>query len=180
MESEHIILAIISIIGGTAVLGSYVLGVRNHPDTRGQTWGGVPAGLKPFYIVSMLTAAAGYLAFAYFVFFEAEPDVVELFGSSSYWLFYLICAGILLPSAMWMPLTFSMLEQPSRAKWISIRIVLGIVGIVSLALLAALITLEPREPAAAYWASVVGIVFFCIQTAFLDALVWPIYFPIKR
>ena len=177
MESEHIILAIINVIGGAAVLGSYALGIRNHPDTRGRTWGGIPPGLKPFYTVSMLTAAAGYLAFAYFIFFEAEPDIVEVFGSGGYWVFYPVCAGILLPSAIWMPLTFTMLEQPSRAKWIGIRLVLGVVGIASLALLATLITLEPREPAAAYWASVIGTVFFCIQTAFLDALVWPVYFP---
>ena len=119
MESEQLILLVINIVGGTAVLGSYVRGVRGHPETRGRTWGGVPASLKPFYTVSMLTAAAGYLVFGYFILFEIQPDEIEVLGNSGgYWVYYLICSCILIPSALWMPLTFKMIDRPSNVKWV--------------------------------------------------------------
>ncbi len=180
MESEQLILAVINLIGGAAVVGSYIQGIRSHPETRGQAWGGVPAGLKPAYTVSMLTAAAGYLAFMYFAFFAAKTDQIESLGGGGFWILYPICAGILIPSALWMPLTYNMIDRPTATKWVIIRLVLGMVGVSALVLLVSLIVLEPREPAAAYWAAVIGVVFFCIQTALLDALVWPVYFPHKR
>ena len=180
METEQIILLVINLLGGTAVVGSYIHGIKTHPNTRGKAWGNVPAGLKLWYTLSMLTAAAGYLAFAYFILFEADPDDIEILGGDGFWVFYIICAAILIPSALWMPLTFSMIERPRGAKWFAIRLVLVVVGIASIGLLASLITLELGEPPAAYRASVIGICFFCIQTALLDALIWPVYFPIQR
>jgi hypothetical protein len=44
-------------------------------------------------------------------------------------------------------------------------------------MVAALIALQPREPRAAYALAVAGSVAFSIQTALLDALIWPAYFP---
>lgn len=179
METEQWILAVINIIGGIAVLGSYALGIRRHPDTKGKVWGGVPSKLKPYYTISMLLAAVGYLAFAYFVFFKIEPNEVETMGGLDFPAFYTICAVILIPSALWMPLTFSMIDGPSKTKWCGIRTVLGLVGVASLVLLASLITLDQHQSDAPYWIAVIGIGFFCIQTALLDALVWPVYFPYK-
>ena len=180
METEQSILAVVNIIGGIAVLGSYALGIRSHPDTKGKAWGGVPAGLKPYYTLSMLLAAAGYLAFAYLILFEVDPDEIETMGGADFPVFYVICAVILIPSALWMPLTYSMIENPGTVKWYSIRLVLGVVGIASLVLLVSLITLDPREPGIPYWIATIGIGFFCIQTALLDALIWPIYFPANK
>jgi hypothetical protein len=73
-----------------------------------------------------------------------------------------------------------MIDSPGKIKWYIIRLVLILVGVFSLVLLASLITLSPREPEVLYWASVTGIGFFCIQTALLDALIWPVYFPKKQ
>ncbi len=71
-----------------------------------------------------------------------------------------------------------MLEQPSEALWVVIRAVLALTGLASLALLAALLTLTPRPGGWSYRLAVLGAVFFSLQTAILDTLVWPIYFSV--
>ena len=47
----------INVVGGIAVLGSYVHGIVTNPLTRGEVWGGVPEALQPLYTASMLSAA---------------------------------------------------------------------------------------------------------------------------
>ena len=180
MHSQQIALAVINVIGGILVIGSYVHGIRAHPDTRDDAWGHVPARLMPVYKVSMLLAAAGYFLFTYFVLFRLDPEAVGLANAFAYGLFILLYALILFPSAVWMPLTFAMLERPSRLLWWAIRATLAVVGLASVGLLATLLVLEHAEPAVFYWLGVAGCVFFCIQTALLDAVVWPAYFPVRR
>ena len=180
MDAEQILLGVINIIGGILVIGSYLQGARANPGLVGEAWGNVPASIKPIYVVSMLTAATGYFAFSYFVIFRLDPAEVAAVNSFSYPMFILAYALILFPSAMWMPLTFAMLEKPSRILWWAIRVTLFIVGIGSLGLLALLLILNHDEPTWLFWLAVAGAILFCIQTAVLDALVWPIYFPAKN
>ena len=180
MDAEQILLGVINIIGGILVIGSYLQGARAHPGRVGEAWGNVPASIKPIYTISMLTAAAGYFAFSYFIIFRLDPAEVAAVNSFSYPMFILAYALILFPSAMWMPLTFAMLEKPSRILWWAIRVTLFIVGIGSLGLLALLLILNHDEPTWLFWLAVAGAILFCIQTAVLDALVWPIYFPAKN
>jgi hypothetical protein len=169
-------MAWINVIGGVAVLGSYAHGLWTHPASAGDVWGGVPEWLKPFYTVSMLTAAAGYFAFTYFLFFRVEPDEARVADRFNLRLFNALYVLILLPSAFWMPLTFSMLADPHEGLWMLIRLVLALVGIGSVAMVAALLALQPREPRTPYLLAVMGSVAFSIQTALLDALIWPAYF----
>jgi hypothetical protein len=77
-----------------------------------------------------------------------------------------------------MPLTFSLLDTWSPGLWVAIRVVLALVGIGSLGLLAALITLTPARPRALHLLAIAGAIAFCVQTALLDATVWPAYFPV--
>jgi hypothetical protein len=177
MNRDRRAMAWINILGGIAVLGSYAHGIWTHPGTAGEVWGGVPEWLKPFYTVSMLTAAAGYFAFTYFLFFRVEPDEARVADRFSLRLFNALYVLILLPSALWMPLTFAMLADPHEGLWMMIRLVLFLVGIGSLALVAALLALQPRQPRAAYLLAVAGSIAFSVQTALLDALIWPAYFP---
>jgi sortase A len=79
-----------------------------------------------------------------------------------------------------MPLTFGMLEEPSKAVWLAIRLVLAIVGLASLGLVFALLRLRPRRPRWAYWLAVAGSVAYTIQTALLDAQVWPLSFHYRQ
>ncbi len=167
----------LNVAGGVAVLGSYVHGIASNPQTRALVWGGVPEELKPLYTINMFLAAAGYFAFSFTVFFRLDPDRTRVAGRYGFGCFPILYGLILFPSALWMPLTFQMLAAPSPLLWAAIRVVLALVGIGSLGLLAAIATAEPRESPGARRVALAGAAFFSLQTAVLDALVWPAYFP---
>lgn len=167
----------INLVGGTAVLASYAHQLAMHPATRGEMWGGVPDGLRPIYTVSMLLAAAGYFPLTGFLFFGVDPERARVAGRLRFDVFNALYLAILLPSALWMPLSFAMLEAPGAALWWTIRAALALVAAASLGVLAALFALEPKEPRRAHALASVGSVLFCIQTALLDAIVWPAFFP---
>jgi hypothetical protein len=177
MTAEKRDLVLINLLGGLAVLGSYAYYLAANPATRTNLWGNVPESLRPAYTVSMLLAAAGYFAFSYFVLLRVDSREARIAGVYGYRFFLWIYAGILAPSALWMPLTFRMFEEPGWGLWIAVRIVLALVGISSLALVWAIATVRPAGPAWARALALVGAVAFAVQTALLDALVWPHYFP---
>lgn len=167
----------INVVGGIAVLGSYAFGIMTHYNPGTALWGGVPETVRPVYTANMLLAALGYLAFTYRLLVRTAPEEAQVGRWTGLWPFNVLYVAILVPSALWMPLTFTMVEQPGNLIWAGIRIVLSLVGLASLGLLAALLGLQPRRPRWLHWLSVVGAVLFCLQTAVLDALVWTAYFP---
>lgn len=166
----------INLVGGAAVVGSYVQGLASHPGSGSSLWGGVPETIRPLYTVSMLLAAAGYFAFTSFILFKARPGETRVAGRFGYGLFNALYAGILVPSALWMPLTYRMVENPSGVLWLAIQLTLAAVALCSLGMLAALFRLQPRQPAWGYGLAVAGCIAFCIQTALLDAVIWSAYF----
>jgi hypothetical protein len=168
-------LAWINVLGGLAVLGSYALGLSAETG-GGAVWGDVPQALRPLYTVSMLTAAAGYFAFSYLVFYRLDPRTARV-GGFGYGAFHVLYLAILAPSALWMPLTVEMLASPGPVLWLAIRTVLALVGLGSLGLVVALLRVRPRPAGRAYALALAGAVAFSIQTALLDAIVWPYYFP---
>jgi hypothetical protein len=173
MTSQKRTMALINVLGGIAVLGSYAYCVTSYPGRVGDFWGGVPEGLRPVYTTNMFLAAAGYFAFSFFLWFRLEPSRHAFFGRDTFNALY---ALILLPSALWMPLTFAMLEAPGDGLWWAVRGVLAAVAVGSLGLLAGLVAVRPSTPSWAHRLAVVGSVAFCFQTAVLDAVVWPAYF----
>jgi hypothetical protein len=177
MNAQQWTLIAINVVGGILVLGSYVQGLMAHPDNRNALWGSVPGSVQPLYTVGMISAALGYFAFTYFIMFriDAEVRMADRFG---FWIFYLIYILILLPSALWMPLTYAAIGNHSTGLYWAIRIVLAVVGLGSLALLAALLSLRTGGSSYAYWLAVTGSAAFCLQTAVLDALVWPAFFRV--
>jgi len=170
-------LAALVLLGGIAVLASYAYVLAVAPATRAGLWGDVPRALLPGYTVSMVLAAAGFFAFTYFLFVHVDPDRARIAGRFGYGLFQGLYLLILVPSALWLPLTSAMIQRPGSFLWLSIRLVLALVGLGGIALLLALLSLRPRRPVAAYWLAVAGAVAFCIQTAVLDLFVWTAYFP---
>lgn len=171
------VLLLINLLAGGSVIGSYIQGLLSHPGKSAALWGNVPSSLLPLYTFSMATAAVGYLVFTAYLIFFVNPDESKVFGRFPFSLFNLLYAIILVFSALWMPLTFIMLEMPSALLWLTIRFVLAIVGLGSIVLLAAVFTLQPSGPAWAHRAAWIGCIFFALQTAILDALVWTAFFP---
>lgn len=170
-------LMLLNMVCGSAVLFSYAHGLISNPSVRSALWGDIPQWLAPLYTVSMLLAAAGYLAVLFFILFRIDPDEALIAGRRRYRLFHLLYGTVLLPSILWMPLCFEMLREPSTGLWIAIRIVLALVGLGSLGILAAILMLRPRRATLSFRLAVVGSIAFCIQTAILDALVWTAFFP---
>ncbi|MFC1926414.1 hypothetical protein ACFLWV_01540 [Chloroflexota bacterium] len=176
METEHIILLVINIIGGAAVIGSYIFGLKAPPGGGNALWGGIQVNIRPVYGVSMILSALGYFAFIYFILFRLIPGEVQIGGRLSFSLFYAIFLVILVPSALWMPLTNLYIANPSKGGWIGIRAVLAIVGLASVALVWALLSLQIEVSGVSHWLAVVGSGYFAFHTLILDAIIWAALF----
>jgi len=176
MVTQQIVLLVINVIGGAVVIGSYIYGINAQPGGANALWGGVPGNVRPIYGVSMVLSALGYFAFMYFIFFRLTPSEVIIAGRFDFSLFYAIFLAILVPSALWMPLTNVYIGNPTTATWIGIRTVLAIVGLASIALVWALLSLQAKVPGVSYWLAVVGSGYFAFHTAVLDAIVWAALF----
>jgi hypothetical protein len=162
------------VIGGTGVLASYWWGLAANPGSGEALWGGVPRTWRPGYTVSMLAAALGFFPFTAYVMFGLDPERVRI-GSYGYAAFLVLYALILVPSALWLPLTIRMLSAPGSVPWWTIRLVLLAVAAGSLGMLWAVWVASP--PSAGRSLAIAGALAFCLQTVVLDALVWPALFP---
>lgn len=180
MEIEQVILLIINIIGGAAVLGSYVLGVRGKKGSADRLWGGMPQKVRPVYYISMLLSALGFFFFLYFLLFTVAPDTVLIADIFGYWIFYIIFIGMLGFSAFWMPLTNKMANEPKKSTWIWVRTVLFLVAFFSAALYWALLSIQEGNASVIYWLAVAGSGYFTFHTAVLDMLIWPVLWGKKE
>jgi hypothetical protein len=176
VANQHIILLVINVIGGAAVIGSYIYGIKAQPGGAGALWGGVPASIRPAYAVSMVLSAIGYFAFMYYIFFKLTPSEVNIAGTFDFSLFYYIFLALLIPSALWMPLTNAYIGNPTTINWVTVRTVLAMVGLASIALVWALVSLQDKVPGISYWLAVAGSGYFAFHTAVLDAIVWAALF----
>lgn len=169
---------IINVIGGCAVLGSYAHGFAADPQLVPQLWGGVPEAVRPYYTANMFLAAAGYLiAFAY-ILRRLSPAERAVGGTPLYERLNWLYAAALFCAALWMPLSLAMLKAPDAALWWCVRAVLLVTGGAAVAILALVVQLRQHGAAGAFfWLSVAGLGAFVLQTAVLDALIWPALFP---
>jgi hypothetical protein len=160
----------LNVLGGAAVLASYAWGVSALGDDAGRAWGGVPESLRPWYTLSMMSAAAGYFPMTWHVLAGLRRDPGSMRGATA------LYAGILAFSALWLPLTCRMLEQPSPILWWSIRADLAVVAACSLLVLFRIARSPSAGHASRRLAALGGALAFCLQTVVLDAIVWPAYF----
>jgi hypothetical protein len=171
-------LLLLNALGGAAVLGSYAL-TFSRPDAGEILWGGVPESLKPLYTRNMFLAAAGYFPFTALLAFGVDPARVRFFGRWGYGLLFGLYFLVLIPSALWLPLTFAFADSGgSMALWWAVRVDLALVAVGSLGLLGAVWTASPPPNRALQVAAVVGALAFCLQTVVLDAAIWPAYYPL--
>ena len=176
MTVPRLVLLIINIIGGAAVLGSYILGLKTHTGGADVLWGGAPPRMRPAYGFSMILSAIGYFAFIYFILFKLDPANTLIAGKLGYGFFPILLVLILGASALWMPLTYVYIGHSTTLIWIGIRVVLLIVGLSSCALVWALLNLNTGASGLAYWLAIAGSAYFAFHTTVLDALTWPVLF----
>ncbi len=176
MQTQQKRLLLLNALGGAAVLASYAWGFLARPDSMSALWGGVPESARGFYTLNMFLAAGGYFLFTPHILLRLRALASGLGPALEARLFPALYLAILVPSALWLPLTAAMVESPSAPLWWLIRLDLALVGLGSLGLLAAIwLVRDPAPPRGRVLASV-GLLPFCLQTAVLDALVWPAYF----
>jgi len=176
-REQKLLLAVL-VVGGLAVVASYVHGFLTHPDYRWAIWGGVSAELKPAYVVSMLLATAGFFPMTTFFLLRVDARNASIAGRFGYGLVLALYVAVLVGSAAWMPLTYAMIETPTVGTWVAIRLVLGVVALAGLGLSFSLLTLNQKTPTRWHRLAVLGSLFFCWQTAVLDALVWTHLFTV--
>ena len=167
----------INVLGGVAVLGGYAHGLITHPETRDLLWGDMPEPLQSVYGVTMWLATAGYLVFMYYVLFRVDAAKARVGKRFGFGVINAYCAAVVIASALWMPLTFAYLDDPSSALWFLIRVDLIVVGIGAVGLIEAFFNLSPRPTGGAGMVTIVALLLFALQTAFLDPFVWPAFFP---
>ena len=73
MVAQQVILLVINIVGGIAVVGSYIFGINAQSGGANILWGGVPVGIRPVYMVSMVLSAIGYFCFPLLHFLQVNP-----------------------------------------------------------------------------------------------------------
>ncbi len=167
--SSRSLFVLLNIIGGLAVLGSYAWGIGLFPELRDAFWGGVPEGIRGLYTVNMFLAAAGYIAA--FTFFMTHLDKHQF--SRLYWCYFLV----LLPSALWLPLTVAVLLEPGELLWRFIRVDLLAVALGGILIIKHVWKTEGASTVARALVTV-GLFFFSLQTLVLDGFVWPAYFTL--
>tara|TARA_B100000945_G_C20399583_1_gene606615 strand:+ start:499 stop:1059 length:561 start_codon:yes stop_codon:yes gene_type:complete len=176
INKNKYIFYIINILGGSLVLFSYGHGLLTYVDLRAQLWGDIPLSLKPYYTFNMILATLGYFCFTSYILKTNFLSVKHQYSSTYINKINLFYAGIIIPSIFWMPMTFSMLIEPSYILWIAIKVVLGIVGLSASSLMIILIKSKIQGEYLHYYIALIGIIPFWIQTMILDAVVWPYYF----
>ena len=156
-------LLLLNVVGGIAVLASYVLWLGHPSNPAGALWGGVTGGWQYLYTISMFAAAAGYLVlFPYLARYVIDHE----------WL-HTLFALVLFPSALWMPLTFEYVDGPTTGLWIALRCDLLTVATASVALVMLIARTPTSAPARTRALALAGSNAFAFQTAVLDAFVWP-------
>jgi hypothetical protein len=176
MAMPQVILLIINVLGGIAVIGSYVLGLHSQSGGASVLWGNVPQNARTVYAISMVLSALGYFAFIYYLLFRIVPSEVSIAGKFGFSLFYIIFLVMLIASAFWMPLTNLYVGHPGMGVWVGVRVVLALVGLAAIALFCSLLTLHGKTPGVFYWLAVTGAGYFAFHTAILDAIVWAALF----
>jgi len=168
-------LLLMIIFGGSAVLGSYVLALVGEPSLQSGLWGGLPESLKGMYTVNMFLAAGAFFPATFLLGFKTDLDDFSGQAGLSFTALMAAYAAILMPSALWLPLTALYIQDPSTLLWIAIRVVLLAVGGGASTVAYMLIRRAQKGPLLA-WGAVAFFFFFWLQTMILDAIVWPYFY----
>lgn len=169
--SSRSIFWLLNVLGGAAVLGSYAWGFVRHQQKMALMWGGVETAWRPFYVAGMFAAAFGYLAMVALIQ-HVSGTIADRTWLDILW----SLVFILIPSALWLPLTMRYAEQPTNMSWWLIRLVLWAVAAGAVWLTVTLWRLD--SPRCGLWlVAFVGMLLFTFHTGVLDATVWPAKFP---
>ena len=167
-------LAALNVVGGVLVLASYSWGL-GQPNIAQGLWGHVPEALRGLYTVNMLLAALGYFPFTALLVLAMNPESFRRETGRPYETMLALYAAVLVCSALWLPLTSVMIEAPSALVWLAVRLDLALVGLGALGISVVVFQIARARGGALAWSALVGTLPFVLQTAVLDAVIWPYY-----
>ena len=173
---QKLSLILINLIFGSMVLYSYYIGVNKEPELSLKLWGGVPSILQPIIISFMFISAIGYFFFTYNFLFNVDADNVLFLGKFNYWSLHILYLLVLIPSMLWIDLTYKYMKTGNQLDWIIIVSVLFCVAIASIFLFLFTIDTKLENKNFIYLASVIGSSIFVFHTLFLDGLIWTVFF----
>ena len=173
---QKITLVLINLIFGSMVLYSYYAGVTKEPDLSVKLWGGVPSILQPFIVSCMFISAIGYFFFTYNFLVNVNPDNAMFLNKFNYWYLHILYLLVLIPSMLWIDLTYKYMKSGSTFDWYVVVAVLFCVAIASIILFLFIVDTKIEDKNFIYLASVFGGSFFVFHTLFLDGLIWTVFF----
>ncbi|MDP6771973.1 MAG: hypothetical protein QF704_14825 [Anaerolineales bacterium] len=165
---------VVNVIGGIAVLCSYVLGLLLYPGVRESLWGGVTGDWRPIFTISMLFSAIGYLAFCYFVGFKSNGESSPLVENSA---LSILCALFLIASTVWMPSTIAYINTNQVLWW---NLVVGSLWVTALSLVGLVflvIGAKVEAPTLHKYLTIAGVTYIAFHCLILDAVIWAVKFP---
>lgn len=178
--SGTITFLIINMIGGTAVLGGYLVCLYVFPSQREALWGGVQNGWQSVFTVSMIIAAAGYLAFSYGILFKSSPEEFSSRLLDTKHAISILCMIFLISAAIWMPATIAYLKTSNSIWWILSVISLWITAISLFTTTFIVITHPLAIPSIFYRGlTIAGISYITFHCLVLDAIIWVSRFDIS-
>lgn len=171
MAPQHTF-AIVNIIGGIAVLGSYAITLMLYTDQRSDFWGGINTSQQRIFVWSMLFAALGYLLFFNWVTFRLESGLLTEGSSLHSQLPVALCGIFLFFSMLWMPTTSVFLQTGNNLWW---YLAVAILWVVSISLLLLLLIVLANQWGNRSWFSVLGmagLMYLVIHCTIFDAIIW--------
>lgn len=172
MGKSKRLLLVINLIGGVSVVSSYLVTILTYPGSLMDFWGRIPDSLIRLYSILIILSAVSYILFtAYILSINApKPQLIwKRFGYRGFHLSYLL---ILIPSALWMPLTRFYLDSPSMRRWSLVEMDLRLVAVGSTLLLIQFAGIRPVKRRLFYALSLVALLVFFIQTSIIDPFFW--------
>jgi len=172
MSSKNIFLGV-NILGGTLVLGGYVLGLTFYPEYNEALWGGVKGTLRNIFTISMLPAAGGYLTFCYVVMFKNGAEAINRNSVIGQQPVSVLSAIFLASAAVWMPTLIAYIHTNESYWWILSVSSLWItaLSLLTLTIITATTSLSEISQASKN-AAVIGIAYITFHCLVIDAIVW--------
>ena len=164
------IFMLVNIVGGAAVLGSYLLGLISYPNSRVDLWGGIEGIWRTIFVISMLFAAVGYLFFCYTITISNGENTSSFLGNHT---FSILATLFLLSASIWMPATLQYIETKFDLWWIVSVISLWITAASLLGLTLAFRFIElPSIGSVQTYLSLAGLFWISFHCLFFDAIIW--------
>ena len=123
----------------------------------------------------MFISAIGYFFFTTNFVLNVNLEEKKFLGKFPGWTLHIVYLLILIPSALWIDLTFQYLKTGVPLHWVYVLSALYCVGLSSI-LLFLFVVDSGNTTQSIYLFSVIGAGFFVFHTMFLDGLLWTIFF----